>query len=376
MKILTIYTLYGRRAGAELFFEKIVFGMLEKFSDVSFTVYCNDEAYDQLPEPNPRFCKIAIKQLNDQFRKALWLEFISAKVINSSQADVFWIPSGTNSFPGRWRVPTVVTFLDLGEYFVRGKYDFKRTFYRKHICIPASLKRGASFTCISQTTANDLANLFGQKSFVVYPGISPRVTSQSSDLPKALVKKETTVDLDEIIFTPGRTDYIGKGLDLLINAYTTLLQQEECLPPLVLVGPPGEGHQRLQAELKRPELQGKVLWLGRVSNDCVDALYAMSKFVVFPSRYEGFGFPVLEAMQHKVPLICSAAGSLAEVAGDAAYVVVPGNPCALAMAMQHLNRNNELRQILVEKGRQQIELFNWNASYEGMYRSFSDVISR
>lgn len=372
LRVGTIYTLYGRRGGAEMLAEKLICGMAEYFDDITFTVYCNDEAFQVLPDNVERLEKCHVPALNNQYTKAIWLETIAAGAVRRDELDLFWIPSGTNSFPGRWSIPTIVQFLDLGEYFIKGKYDFVRTVYRKQICIPASLRRGTLFTTISQTTSRDLKSLFGYDSRVVYPGVSPRTSSIMDEKACDIVKHETKVNLERIIFTPGRTDYIGKGLDTLLQAYAILRKEDGDVPPLVLVGSPGEGHERLIEEIVRLNLQKSVHWLGRVSDECVDALYTMSEFVVFASRYEGFGFPVLEAMQRDVPLICTDAGSLAEVAGDSAYIIPPADPQSLAMAMIKLHRDPALRQMYVAKGKERVNFFKWNVTYENMRKAFDD----
>ena len=374
MKIATIYTLYGRRAGAELFFEKIIFGMLETFSDITFTVYCNDEAFSQLPDSTPRLLKIAIKQLNNQFSKAFWLEFVSANVITSEKFDLFWIPSGTNSFPGRWEVPNVVTFLDFGEYHVKNKYDLKRTIFRKMICIPRAVRRGTVFSTISKTTSEDLRRLFKKDSITIYPGPSPKNETEPFSDPRQVVQAECSVALQRIIYVPGRTDFIGKGLDVLLAAYRKILAYNPDFPLLVLSGPAGEGHEMLLDAIMEPGLEGRVLWLGRVSDRCVNALYSFCEMVVIPSRYEGFGFPVLEAMERGAPLICSDGGSLPEVAGTAALITKAGDSDGLAKAMVSLYNNSELRNKLKQAGVEQLLCFSWDKTYAEMYRLFLSVI--
>jgi len=372
LKIGTIYTLYGRRAGAELYFEKIIFGMLDRYKEITFVVYCNEEAFTTLGNNCERIEKILIRHLDNQIKKMFWLEVLSKKIVDSEQLDVFWIPSGTNNFPGRWSVPTVVTFHDFGEYHVKNKYDLKRTFYRKLICIPKSLQRAGRITAVSQTTAADISHLFGIDKVVdvVYSGPSPRGEIKQHTNPAAIVMSETGISLGKIFFAPGRTDFVGKGLDLLLRSYANFINQVPEAPQLILVGPKGENHQKLVNDIITLRLEHKVHWLGRVSDNCIDALYQMSEMVIFASRYEGFGFPLLEAMKYRVPIISSDAGALPEIAGNAAVFFQSGNLHALTEAMIKLHLDENLRADLVSLGLERIKSFNWENTYSSMKTIF------
>jgi len=377
MKIGTIYTLYNRRAGAELLFEKIVRGIQDQYPNIYFHIYCNKQAYDTLPETSSRTHKQLVPQLERQHTKAFWLEFQARKQVESDGLDLFWIPSGANSFPGKWNLPNVVSILDVGEYYVKGKYDLQRTIYRKHICLPRSISRAKIITTISYNAADALQKIFrlSTKPTVIYPGPNPRQPDPDQGQPADMIQKETGEKLHEIILTPGRTDYTGKGLDILLNAYTTFLKHTKNPPPLILVGPKGEGHVRLIKHLQQPALADKAKWLGRVSDTCIDALYSLSRFVIIPSRYEGFGFPILEAMQHHVPVICSNAGSLPEIAGDAALIFPSGNKQSLAANMLKLQQNHELATKLVASGKQQLGNFSWDKTIHSMQQTFSSCLT-
>ncbi|MGJ1015316.1 hypothetical protein ACR77X_15520, partial [Bacteroides salyersiae] len=141
MNIATIYTLYGRRAGAELCFEKIIESIYSYNKSVNWTIFCNKQAEYILKEQYPFTQTVYIPYLDNQYKKAFWLEFLSQKEVTSKDFDCFWIPSGCNHFPGHWDIPVLTTFHDLGEYHIKNKYSFARTIFRKKICIPRSIKR-------------------------------------------------------------------------------------------------------------------------------------------------------------------------------------------------------------------------------------------
>ena len=105
MNIATIYTLYGRRAGAELCFEKIIESIYSYNKSVNWTIFCNKQAEYILKEQYPFTQTVYIPYLDNQYKKAFWLEFLSQKEVTSKDFDCFWIPSGCNHFPGHWYNP-------------------------------------------------------------------------------------------------------------------------------------------------------------------------------------------------------------------------------------------------------------------------------
>lgn len=377
MHVATIYTLYGRRAGAEMCFEKALEAMRRLRPDVQWTVFCNREAQRVLAEVLPGLRMVDVSWLDSQFKKAFWLEFLSASAVREAAPDVFWIPSGTNSFPGRWRgVPAVTTFHDLGEYRIPGKYDFVRTVFRKRICIPRAVRRSAAFTAVSRFTADDMARFLGLRDgvAVVHNGPSPHAVIPVEN-PVAVLQREFGLDAGRYFFVPGRTDYVGKGLDLILDAYARL--KAEVFGDglrIVFVGPKGDGHERFVGHMSRLDARGETLrYLGRVEAMALEALYRGCLATVLPSRFEGFGFPVLEAMDRGVPVLCSDAGSLPEVAGGGALLFRSGDAEDLCTKLQQLAADSDLRERLAREGRDRSRRFSWEACATGMLEAFEGV---
>ena len=357
--VASIYTVFSQRCGAEMLSERLMAAATELFPDVRWTVFCNREGDAALRKYAPKVTSIYIPWLDNQFSKAFWLEFMAAKAVDAVDPDVFWNPSGCNHFPGRWTAPTVTTFLDLAEYRVRAKYDFKRRFFRRRICIPRSLRRSAALTAISHYTAQDMARFLGVQApvHVIYCGPSPHLKLKKGVEMSSL---DPRLRPGTYYLVPGRTDFEGKGLDVLLAAHDELGERWPAGVQIVFVGPPGTGHNRFVEKLNESDAQrGRLFYLGRVEEAVLDWLYAYCLATVIPSRSEGFGFPVLEAMEHGVPVVCSSAGSLPEVAGDAALVFESGKPDQLARQMKRIFEDPVLREELVERGRLRYRQFSW-----------------
>jgi alpha-1,3-rhamnosyl/mannosyltransferase len=170
---------------------------------------------------------------------------------------------------------------------------------------------------------------------------------------------------------PGRTDFAGKGLDVLLAAHDGLENAWPAGIQVVFVGPPGTGHSEFLRQLqKSDDGRNRLLYLGRVEDGVIDSLYAHCLATVIPSRSEGFGFPVLEAMEHGVPVVCSNAGSLPEVVGDAALLFDSGDAMALAGKLKAIAAESSLRSELVARGRVRLRQFSWEKCAQEMMAVF------
>jgi glycosyltransferase involved in cell wall biosynthesis len=125
---------------------------------------------------------------------------------------------------------------------------------------------------------------------------------------------------------------------------------------LVVVGAEKRGGEEVRRTIRRLGLEQRVDFAGHVEHEELAALYRGAACLVFPSRYEGFGLPVLEAMASATPVVAAAAGAVPEVAGDAAILVEPGDPEAIADGVRRALADREL---LVAAGLQRASLFSW-----------------
>jgi glycosyltransferase involved in cell wall biosynthesis len=150
--------------------------------------------------------------------------------------------------------------------------------------------------------------------------------------------------------------------------------QQENLPDLslVLVGTKGWNYEKIFEEiLAKPEIRDRIIVTGYADDEDLAAIYSGASVFVYPSFYEGFGLPPLEAMQCGVPVITSNTSSLPEVVGDAGIMVTPADADALCQAMLKICSDQALHQSLSVKALQRAQQFSWNACLEktiGAYR--------
>lgn len=171
-----------------------------------------------------------------------------------------------------------------------------------------------------------------------------------------------------------------KNLVRLIQAYQIFLQrcsrEQEELPLLVIAGGKGWMYQEIFKEVRKNRLEEKVIFTGYVAESDVAVLMAGADLFCFPSLYEGFGMPVLEAMACKTPVLTSDGSALGEMVGDAGIKVDAFSAAAIAEGMEKIHYSEEFRSILSEKGQKRVQQFSWKTASEELHRVYLELKER
>ncbi len=224
------------------------------------------------------------------------------------------------------------------------------------VLVPLAVRRSDRVIAISQSTRNDLVQLLGvpdAKIDVVEQGMG-------SVSPPAATAAETRArfELGErrvLLSLSARRPH--KNLAALIGAMARIPAEER--PLLVLPGYRTRHEQELRERARAAGIETDVRFLQWMSGEDIEALWAVADVFVFPSLYEGFGLPVLEAMARGVPVACSNTSSLPEVAGDAALLFDPRDELAIADALRRLLSDGALREQLRARGLARAREFSW-----------------
>ncbi len=213
----------------------------------------------------------------------------------------------------------------------------------------------------SENTRRDVISLLGvepERVEVLYAGVGERFRP-ASPAEKAAVRAKYRLP-DRFILSVGTIEP-RKNYSQLIRAYALLFEDlGEAAPHLVIAGQKGWLYEEVFSTLEETGLGERVLFAGYVADEDLPALYSAAEVLVFPSFYEGFGLPPLEAMACGTPVVASDAPCLPEVLGDAALFVSPRSPESIASAVRRLLRDEELRAMLREKGFRRAAEFTWD----------------
>ena len=212
----------------------------------------------------------------------------------------------------------------------------------------------------SQATKRDLVERYGvepSKISVIYPGYDEEAFQPVREREAIeAVKARYGIAGDYILFVG--TIQPRKNLVRLMEAFSLLKRQAADLQ-LVIAGKKGWLYEAIFRRVEELGLEGQVVFTGYVAEEGLPALFSGARLFVFPSLYEGFGLPVLEAMACGTPVVCSNASSLPEVAGDAALLFDPLDVEGMAAAMGRVLGDERLRAELIERGLQRARGFSW-----------------
>ena len=280
-------------------------------------------------------------------------------ILPDIECAVLWGPHGT--LPYTWKKPAVVTLHDFTSITMPGRHRMK-TILSFNLFIGRSLEIASRVACVSRRVADEAMHGFGvaaKKIEIVPNGVDP-FFSPGGD------------EGDYILFTG--TIEPRKGIDDLFSVWSTL---PEPRPRLILAGDAGwrgagvppalRGASRAAGRSAGRDAAGTAAppgleVLGYVSRERLRELYRGARVFVYPSRYEGFGIPPLEAMACGAPVIATKTGAIPEFAGDAAVLIDPGDRHALRQALLRLLGDSNLRRDLRARGPERARRYDWDRS--------------
>jgi glycosyltransferase involved in cell wall biosynthesis len=271
--------------------------------------------------------------------------------------DVFYSPDFVLP-PTRHATRTLLTVHDLSYLHYPEHFVPKLVRYLER-SVSRSVDRADWVFADSEATRSDLIAHLGApagKVEVLYSGVDPRFSEEKEPGESEHLRARYGLTAGSYILSVG-TIQPRKNYVRLIQAFAQLQTHNSANKQLVVAGGRGWLYEEIFAEAEKHG--DRVRILGFVDETDLPALYRNAALFVFPSLYEGFGLPVLEAMASGVPVICSNVSSLPEVAGDAALLVDPLNIEGLSEAMMRALEDPDLRHKMVARGLAQASRFTW-----------------
>lgn len=254
--------------------------------------------------------------------------------------------------------PTVVTIHDVS-FLAHPEWFPAKSLRVMRRLIPLSARRATRVVTGSEHAAGEIARLCGvrrERIAVIPYAADERFRPRDRDTCRAQVKERYGLDAPYLLA-------VGllqprKNLPRLLDAFSQVAAQVPGLT-LAVVGRAGWGAQAVQERIARPDLAGKVKLLGAAPDDDLPLLYGAALALCYPSLYEGFGLPPLEAMACGTPVVASGTTSVPEVVGDAGVLVDPQNVESIADGMVRVVEDDTLREELSRRGLERAQAFSW-----------------
>ncbi len=351
----------ARRTGTETYALHLIRALLQLGAGHRFRLYTNGPAPAGLFWPTegaPAKGSVVNAEIRSIPFPRLWTHLRLSAEMALRPPDVLFVPA--HVIPLLHPAASVVTVHDLGYLHYPASH---RTWDRFYLDWSTrwSARQAAAVLADSAATGRDLAQAYGippAKIHVVYLGRDEGL--RRVDEPGLVARARARYNLGERYLLYIGTLQPRKNLLRVVEAFARLAGQPELADvQLVLAGKKGWSYDALFARVSQLGLEGRVIFPGYVPAEDLPALLSGALAFVYPSLYEGFGIPVLEAGACGVPVITSNTSSLPEVAGDAAILVDPHDVDAIADALYRIITDEALRAELARRGLENVKRFSW-----------------
>ena len=290
--------------------------------------------------------------------KLAWDQLAVPRFCNAAGVDVIFNPK--HSMPLFAKAPCLFV-LHGADWFVMPENYGRGLRAYQAVSLPLYLRKAAYTISVSEESRQRLIQRYpftAERSATIHHGVHPRFARVTDRARLEAVRQRYGLP-ERFVLYLGLV-YRQKNLAGILDAFRRIMG--EVPQDLVLAGKPAFGGERDLGLLDDPALAARVHRPGWIDDADLPALYSLADLFVFPSRYEGFGIPLVEAMACGAPVVTSTRGSCPEVVGDAALVVDPDDPTAIAAAMAQVLRDPGLAQRLAAAGLARARLFTWDVA--------------
>jgi glycosyltransferase involved in cell wall biosynthesis len=353
----------GSIAGKGRYVAELVKALGEIDTDNHYFLYTKQPITEKLPKNMEQVTIGGLPGL-----RQLWLA-IDAKRRNAA---VLFAPTGYLPVVFSM-IPTVATIHDLAIFVTKDAKPALKTYLAETLLMRFAVSKSSHIVAVSESTKRDLVKTFGTT--------NAKITTTPLGYDQKVYTTKAEGDqkiLDEYKIKPGYLLFVGtleprKNIVGILNAYNKLPTELQDKHKLVIGGKKGWFYEEIFATVTELGLENNVVFLGRVPDEHLPALYRQAKIFLFPSFYEGFGLPPLEAMGCGTPVIVANNSSLPEVVGEAGSKVDPYNAGSIKEAIVTLLTDKELYNKRKELVVAQAKKFTWQRTAELTLKTFEKV---
>jgi len=352
-------------------------GPSDRFREFDFdthtTACCGDSAMADLP---PNFFPVPFDYQEESARSLMEFD----RVLRHIDCDVVHIPH-LFWYPRRAHCPYVITVHDLLAFYQPEDNGSQIKRLLHNFFTGRALEKAARILAVSKFTRNEIIRIYrvpAEKVSVVYNAIDERFRrGHSGPADREMMVHRYQVTYPYLLYAGNIKPH--KNVNRIIEAFSALkaeLEKDGRYPDLklVIIGDELSKHPDLRRTVIKGAVQNDVRFLGFVPIDVLRVFYDLAKVFVFPSLYEGFGLPPLEAMAHGTPVVTSNVTSIPEVVGSAAVLVNPENAFEIMRAIHRVLLDQSLRDELKERGYHQAQQFSWEEAARRTLATYRDIV--
>ncbi len=339
-----------------------------------FTLFLAPQEYEAFDPPSLNVDKVLSPEKHYSFAEqtSFWTK------ISRQKFDLFHFPHF--NAPLLYAGKTIVTIHDLTISFFPGK---KKTSWLDKagykLVVSDIVKKSKKVIAVSENTKKDLQNILKapeEKIAVVWNGLGAEFLREEQNVEqvKSLfgkLKKKHEIEYPYFLYTGVHREH--KNVVGMIKAFEKFLKKRPNVQ-LVITGKEDPYYPEIREEIEKSSLQNNVKTVGLVSENELKTLFYHAHTFVFPSFYEGFGLPPLEAMAMEIPVVASNASSIPEICADAAEYFDPKNIDDIAEKMTKVFSDTKRRNELREKGKKRIQFFSWKRMAEETIKVYEEVL--
>lgn len=360
-----------RRAGIGRFTGELTHALLALAPEHSYTAFYNRAAEAQPAPPLDHLPRLTLPWGDKPWRLRVALAHLLRRPQDAHFPGVDLFHATDHLLPFLARIPSVFTLYDLTYLTTDTHTTLNRLFLR--LMMPRFLRQAAAVITISESTRRDMLRYYAvdpAKCYVTHGGVDARFRPAVEAEVEAVRRK---YGLPEQFILAVGTIEPRKNYTTLLAVYHALRDRDPRLR-LVIVGKQGWRSETFFRQLSDLGLQDQVLLPGYVADADLPALYTAATVFAFPSLYEGFGLPILEAMACGAPVVSSNTSALPEVVGEAGLLVPPRDAGALASALAAVLDDAVLRADLRVKGLAQAKRFTWAQAAQTTLQVYRHVL--
>lgn len=301
-------------------------------------------------------------------RNIFWHQVLLPRWLRQHGIDVLHVPS-YRRMPFHAPCATVATIHDLAPFHVKGKYDLARMLYGR-VLVKWLARRQDQILAVSTCTARDIQRFFRiplERQRVILNGLD------HARFHPGPAKPQPSLEQPYFLYI-SRLEHPAKNHVRLIEAFNRFKAATGSPWLLALGGSDWHGAEHIHAAAAASPYAADIRFLGFVPDEALPDLYRAAGAFVYPSLFEGFGLPPVEAMACGCPVISSAAGALAEVVGNAARLIDPENIDSLQHALQALATSESTRRRLIQLGLENARRFDWDTCAARVLQAFRSAL--